>query len=139
MNNDQKIEELKKQIAVKKEQLKTRPKVAYATNGLLKLEDKAYNINVLNYDECFNIVSKLCLANQAIKLANEVLDANKQCEISNYLFEDWIADIKLRMMVLAWDVEKNKLSKMDAKLTELLSEEAKTKGSIDDIAKELGL
>ena len=140
MKNDQKITELRQQIAIKKEQLKTRPKISYITNGLLKLSDtEVYNLNVLNISECFNLVAKLCQINHSVELANFELETNYPCIFNDFLFGEWVSDIHQRMALLNWEVEKGKLTKMDNKLAELLSEEAKTKGSIDDIAKELGL
>lgn len=141
--NDKKIEQYRQTVEAKRADLGERPRPAYATNQLLKLDpndSKKVNLNLINTPaHCVEVTRQLMVQNMAHDEANAALGTDEPFNIDGYAVTQWIDDIKLRLSVIRWNAEKVKLDAMDKKLAGLLSEDAKKSKAIDDIASELGL
>lgn len=136
MKNDEKILELKSQIANKKEVLKKQNKrFNPLTNCIIDFENQKQNIQVLNKDQLVMILVKLnsyLMSAKDLKLTDVVI-------ISGYNINEWIVDIKNRLESMSYKEEENKLKIMEDKLDKLLSEEKKTELEINSIMSELEL
>ena len=130
--NDIKIKSLLKTIEEKRNQLGTKPKVAWKTNGIIKLENATYNINTINSIElCIEIAANLIKNRSAIKEAHLFLEVEYKEDDS---ISDTLSDIKLRANIIRWDIEKKKLQAMESKLKDLRSVDAKTEDALSEIA-----
>jgi hypothetical protein len=52
--------------------------------------------------------------------------------------EDALADLKLRVEMLQWDLEKKKLTTLEKQLKDLRSEDLKTEDALESIVRDLG-
>lgn len=128
--NDDKILDLKKQIDEKKKLLTKVARFTPVTNCSIELRGERYNINVLGREQLILLMIDL---NLFIISACD-LNLEGSIYISGYSIEDWIADIKSRLEVMAYKEEENRLKAMESKLDRLLSNEKKTELEIDEIA-----
>ena len=133
--NDKTIEDYRKKIETKRSKLGTKPKLSYESNGVLILNNKTTNINTLNTIDCRKILAEILL----LKFGEGLVDKELGTEVTEYLLDNYISDIKQKILVNSWQEEKKKLIAMDRKLAELLSDKAKTENAIKDITKELDL
>lgn len=128
--NDKKILELKKQISDKKRSLSTEARFIPITNCSIELRGDRCNINVLTKEQLVLLMIELNLYTMSAKDLGLV----KPVDISGYVIDDWIADIRAKLYVIAYKDEENKLKIMESKLDKLLSNEKKTELEIDEIA-----
>ena len=135
MNNDKTIEDYRKKIEDRRSKLGTKPKISYESNGILILNNTTTNINTLNTIDCRKILAEILL----LKFGEGLVDKELGTEVTEYLLDNYISDIKQKILVNSWQDEKKKLTAMDKKLAELLSDKAKTENAIKDITKELDL
>lgn len=130
--NDDKILELKKVIEKKKEDLKKIKKFSPVTNLVLHLEDKTYNLNVLDYDSLRFLL---------IKLNSYLLSAHNlsmdDFEISGYLLSDWLDDIRGKILMLEMRKKETELKMLENKLESMLSDDKKTELELEQIAEML--
>lgn len=139
-NNDAQIKELRTKIDAKRAELGEKPRLSYETNGVLPLDGNKFNLNTLrDLAACVDLASQLIVRKEAQDKANEVLGTNVQIDFGSYTIDQWLRDIKLRVSQMNWEHENKKLQAMDAKLADLLSEDAKTAEALSNIAGELGL
>lgn len=140
-NNDDKIKQYRKTVEAFRKKIGDSPKLQYATNGVLILDGGKFNLNLLNsIDACIDVASQLINRDQSYLKACSALGLpEKNLMLGNYPVTDWIGDIRQRVDMITWRTEKTKLDTMDAKLKELMSEEAKTADVLSDIANELGI
>jgi hypothetical protein len=130
--NDNKIKELLKSIEQKKEKMGAKPKPSWKTNGIVAER----NINTINsVDVCVELASQLIGKKESYDKACEFLGVKKE---SNTDIDDSLSDLKVRVQIIQWDVEKRKLNAMEMQLKDLRSEDAKTEDELDDIVKALG-
>lgn len=127
--NDKRILELKSQIEKKKETLDLSLKFLPITNCSIELDETRYNIQTLGKDTLVSIMIRL---NSYLLSAK---DLGLECEfnISGYSLEDWITDIKSRLVIINNKEEERKLKIMEDKLSKLLSEDKKVELEIDEI------
>lgn len=138
MSNDAKIAQYREALESKRSELGEKPKLAYGTNALLELDGARINLNTLSSEEeCVKIASQLLSQDQLAKLANEALGTKVTLKFGDFTVTQWLADLKLRVSLIAWERKKKKLNAMDAQLKSLMSEDAKTADAIADIAKQL--
>jgi hypothetical protein len=140
--NDTKVKQFREAVNAFREKIGKRPRISYTTNGILTLDGGKFNLNLLNsISACVDVTSQIISKNDTYVLACEVLGVPvKEAPLySGYTIDDWIGDIKQRVELIQWDIEKSKLDAMDKKLSKLMSEEARTANELDLIAKELGL
>lgn len=138
--NDKQIKEYRQKVEAKRAQLGEKPRLAYETNGMLPLDGNKYNLNTLrNIEGCVDLASQLISRRDAQDVANKHLGTDVQITFGGFTINQWLDDIKIRVNLMKWEVENKKLQAMDAKLAELLSDDAKTADAIAEIAGELGL
>jgi hypothetical protein len=96
----------------------------------LELDGVRYNLNVLDTDQLFYVAAKL----QALVLGAESLwMKSDNVVIGGYKVADWLTDVKARIETVAVKLEESKLRQLDAKLRDLLSEDARTDLALNDI------
>jgi endonuclease V-like protein UPF0215 family len=128
--NDNKILELKAQIAKKKEELsKKKNRFVPITNCSIDFDGARLNIQTLTKEQLQMMLIRL---HMYIKSAQE-LNMVDVCNFSGYNVCDWVEDIKSKLNVLSFKDEENKLKMMEAKLEKMLSDEKKTELELAEI------
>lgn len=131
-SNDEKIKVLLQTIDTKKGLLGSKPVGRLRTNGVI--EEK--NIHTISsIDVCVELASKLIGKKYAYEKACEFLGVEVR-ESGNEI-DDALEDLKLRVMILKWDIEKKKLSALEKQLKDLRSEDLKTEDALTAILKDL--
>lgn len=129
--NDKTIVELKRKIEEKKSELKATERFSPITNCTLDLDGVHYNIGVLSKEIIFPLIVKL----NAYRLSAK--DLELEGEISGYKLEDWIKDLRARLMIINRRAEQLRLEQMEKRLHDLLSVETKIGLEIEEIGKSL--
>jgi hypothetical protein len=120
--NDARILKMKEQIAVKKEELAKIPaRFLPKTNCVLDFNGSRRNIQTFTEEELIGTMIQL---HSLIKSAEE-LDILDGYFMSGYHVTDWMEDIKAKLSILKRKGEEQKLKAMEAKLTQMLSEDKK--------------
>lgn len=128
--NDERILELRKQIAAKKEKIGKIGRFTAVTNCSLELDGVRYNLNVLNKEQLLQVLIRLnayFMSAKALKIVTDV-------EYSGYKLDEWITDVNSKLEILNKKDEEKKLSAMEAKLEKLLSDEKQVELELDNIA-----
>lgn len=130
--NDEKIKALLQSIEQKKEQIGSKPKAIWKTNGVI--EER--NINTItSIDVCVAIAAQLMGKKDSQEKACEFLGVEvKDCGSD---LDDALADLKLRVQMIQWDAEKKKLGVLEKQLKDLRSEDLKTEDALEAITKDL--
>ena len=131
--NDTVILNLKKKIDEKKKALKGAEKFSPVTNCSLEMDGIRNNIQVLNKEQIVFLLMKL----QSYKTAAEVLGVLEDAFVSGYKIDDWIVDLKSKLMIVNRKVEESRLRVLEDKLDALLSNEKKVELELKDIADSL--
>lgn len=126
--NDTKIIELKKLIACKKDFLKELEKFQPATSCRLMLDGMNYDLRTCDLDT----LSWLLLKLNAYRMSADDLGL-VGLEIGGSKITDWLNDARQRRLILNKRQEEVKLRGLEAKLTDLLSDEKKTELIIDEV------
>lgn len=129
MNNDERILELKKQIAEKKEKLGKTLRFAPITNCIIELDGSRLNIQAMAHEQLIALMVKV----HAYFTSAKSLGVADQYVISGYKADEWITDIKSKIDVLARKEEEKTLAEMESKLSRLLSDGKKVELEIDAI------
>ncbi|MCK9567433.1 hypothetical protein M0R72_00620 [Candidatus Pacearchaeota archaeon] len=131
--NDAKIKALLQTIETKKEQMGTKPRAVWRTNGVI--EEK--NINTISSIEvCISLAAGLLMRKGSYEKACEFLGL--AVEVAGTDIDDALADLKLRVEILKWDIERKKLTALERQLKDFRSEDLKTEDALDAIMKDLG-
>lgn len=130
--NDTRILELKKQIDAKEALLKKTEKWAPTTNCNLTLDGQNTNIQALQIDQLGYLAARLKSYSDAAQGMGYML------RVGAYTAQEWIEDIRGKMLHMDRQNELNRLKIMKANMDELLSSEKKTELMLDNMAKELG-
>lgn len=125
--NDKKIIELKKQVELKKKEIKKAKRFSPITNCSIEVDGVRHNINVLNKTQLVDLLVKLTM----YKIASESLKI--KYSISGYSVNDWIEDINSKLDLINVKEEENNLKSMEDKLDMLLSNEKKVELELDEI------
>ena len=133
MINDERIMNLKLQIKEKEDSMKKAKKFVPVTNCSVEMNGVRFNINTMNREGLIELLIRL----NSLRLSAIDLGFEKECMLSGYNVEDWIADIEARLEVLAYSIEKSKLQALERKLHELLSTDKKVELEIDSIINSL--
>lgn len=128
--NDSKILELKKQIEEKKSKIDKSSRFAPITTCSIELDGVRYNINTFTKELIVIMLVKL----NSYAMSAKELNLLKECNISGFNVQDWIADLKSKLDFMCRKEEETKLKTMEAKLDQLLSDEKKTEMELDEIA-----
>lgn len=128
--NDTKIKELLAQIEAKKATIGTKPRAVWKTNGLIGSE--RVNINTVNsLATCLELATEVIQKQIARTEAAKILELDEEREINS---TDELDDLKLRVSMIKYDIEKKKLATLEAKLKDLRSNDAKTEDAIAELA-----
>ena len=130
--NDKKIKDLLAAIDKKRKALGIKPKFHLKTNGIIA----GTNINTVNsIDKCIALAAGLLQEKSSIDAARQYLGIpeEKNDEFSTTI-TNGLEDLKLRVQVINWEVEKKKLQGMENKLKDLRSNDAKTEDALNDLA-----
>ena len=141
--NDEMIKQLMAKVAVQKEALGAKPKVAWKTNGVFKYEDKSNYFNINTVSGSGPLVEALAYM---LQKSSMYVEASKQLGVSvpedlgfgGYSIHEWSEDFKMRLSILKWEAKKQELDATQSKLSQLVSEEARTEMELEKIAKSLG-
>lgn len=125
--NDERVLQLKKLIKSKRSELSTQ-KFVPMTNCVLYMEDKKYNLNVLQEKELEFLMVKL----NAYSMSADNLKID--LVISGYGVNEWLADINGKLAVITDKKKRDELKALEAKLDKMLSDEKKTELELDEIA-----
>ena len=125
--NDERVLQLKKLIETKKSELSTQRFVPM-TNCVLDIEDKKYNLNVLQEKELEFLMVKL----NAYSMSADNLKID--LVISGYGVNEWLADISGKLAIIIDKKKRDELKALEAKLDKMLSDEKKTELELDEIA-----
>lgn len=125
--NDEKIVKLQAQIAEKKKALGVN-KFTPITNCSMELRGNRHNLHVQNK----NMLQGLLIELNALKISQDQLGI-QDYELSGYTIEDWMTDIKARLVIVDRKDEEAKLKKMEATLRTLLSADKKAELAIEEI------
>ena len=125
--NDERVLQLKKLIETKKAELSTQRFVPI-TNCVLDMEDKKYNLNVLQEKELEFLMVKL----NAYSMSADNLKIN--LVISGYGVNEWLTDISGKLAIITDKKKRDELKALEAKLDKMLSDEKKTELELDEIA-----
>lgn len=138
--NDDIIKQLMTKVATQKEALGTKPKVSWKTNGVFQF-DKTNHLNMNTVNDSGKLVlalAHLLVQNTSTLEAAKMLNVNPpKFDWSGYSIEDWIEDFKMRLSIISWEAKKAQLDATQAKLSQLVSEEARTEMELENIAKSL--
>lgn len=131
-SNDDKIKEVLATIKAKKESMGERPKPNWKTNGIYQDADGMKNINTItSVDTVVDILGMLLAKQSHNKKAWKALGLpDKEVVYNGFPITDWIEDFKQRAKIIAWNVDKQKLDKLEGQLSDLRSEDAKTEDAI---------
>jgi hypothetical protein len=139
--NDDKIKELMAKVALQKEQLGAKPRVSWKTNGIFKFSPTEHlNLNVVRgSDTLVNALAFLLEKNKSVVEAAKMLGVSAPTfKYNDYTLEDYVEDFKTRLAVIKYEDRKAQLEATEAKLSQLVSEEARTEMEIDKIEKLIG-
>ena len=125
--NDERVLQLKKLIETKKSELSTQRFVPM-TNCVLDMEDKKYNLNILQEKELEFLMVKL----NAYSMSADNLKID--LVISGYGVNEWLADISGKLAIIIDKKKRDELKALEAKLDKMLSDEKKTELELDEIA-----
>lgn len=129
--NDKAIMLLKKQIEEKKTNLKSSEKFVPITNCTLTLDERRYNLNVLEPEVLVQLLMKL----QSYKMAAEALNIDAgQATFSGFKVDDWLTDLQAKYTKVNREREQTRLKALEAKLHTLLSTDKQVELELEDIA-----
>ncbi len=139
--NDDMIKQLMAKVATQKEALGTKPKPSWKTNALFKFNgDTHFNLNTVSDSGKLVVALAHLLAqsDDTAKAAQMLGVAAPKFEWFGYSVEDWVDDFKMRISIIEWEAKKAKLDATQTKLSQLVSEEARTEMELESISKLLG-
>jgi hypothetical protein len=138
--NDERIKQLMTEVEDRKAKLGAKPKATWLTNGVFKYNSNEYfNLNTIqNSDKLVEALSFLINKTRDQEEAAQLLGVPEPSfEWGGYSIQDWLADFKTRLSIVTWESNKAKLDGTQAKLAQLVSEEARTEMELDSISKSI--
>jgi hypothetical protein len=140
--NDVVIKELLTKVEKQRAELGPRPKSSLVTNGVVRNPDMgamsmSLSLNMMSKDQVIATFSKMLRDRDDIEYACDELGVKPESD-SVYTIEQWKEDFVTRLSVIEWNEKKVKLDKTEAQLKALVSEEARTSDTLEEIAKLLG-
>lgn len=135
--NDAAIKELMEKVEEQKAGLGKREKVAWQTNGIFKRDaDNFFNLNtVSNFNILAFALGFLIREESSFQEACQRLGIVGEFKWDGYSVKDWEEDFKTRVKLVEWDNRKKQLEATQKRLSQLVSEEARTEMELDDIKK----
>jgi hypothetical protein len=138
--NDTRIKELKAKVEEQKVKLGKKPRATFLTNAVFNDENggpSPVNLNVLrSKEDIVKFAAKLVGLQSNHEKACNLLDIDIiPLVVSRYPVSDWLEDVKTRVKIIEFEENQKKLDATQAKLDQLLSEDAKTELALEDIEK----
>lgn len=127
LNNDSVILELKKQIEQKKKDLRGVENFKPVTNCSLMIGPDRVNLHAANEE----LLTGTLVQINAIRMS--AADLGISFTYQGFTAEDWISDIKAKLLILNKRNEETRLKVLETKLTDLLSAEKKTELVINEL------
>lgn len=136
--NDGKIKLMMAKVAEMKKNLGEKPRAVLKTNGLVEVDGKKMNINVMSADEIVLVFGNLLSEEKAVsEAANKLGVSDYTFKVSGFTLADWETDFKNRVANLEYQKRKAKLDATEAQLKSLMSEDARTEAALEEIEKGL--
>lgn len=128
--HDEKIKVLLAKVEEQKNNLGTKPKASWETNGIFKYPEPSNYFNLNTVREAQPLVDALAFLLERDVMQREAAEKlgvpAKQFSWNGYTLAEWEKDFKRRIDILSWEERKAKLDETKKKLGTLVSEEAKT-------------
>ena len=131
--NDAAILQLKKEIVEKRKVLVDTPKFSPKTNCSIEIDGTRYNIQTLSKDVAIHLLVKL----NSYRMSAYELVPLKDYNISGFNINEWITDLKAKLVDINRKSEDGKLKAMEKRLHELLSSDKKAELEIKEIMESL--
>lgn len=128
--NDERILELRKQIASKRGKINSVGRFNPVTNCSLELDGERFNLNVLRVNELQKLLIKLTAYYEAAKK----LELSSEADYSGYKLHEWKEDVEGKLNALRNLEERKNLVMMETKLEKMLSDEKQVELELDSIA-----
>lgn len=122
-NNDRVILQLQKDIKTKQSLIEKADRFSPITHCTLKIYGEVWNINVMNLEELQHIFAT-CLT---------LLNVGVNYKISGFKLSDWIEDLNSKIAVKTITQEKQRLTELENKLKQLLTNETKVSLELENI------
>lgn len=138
--HDDKIKLLLAKVEEQQNNLGTKPKASWTTNGIFKYKDgNFFNLNTVR--DAQPLVEALACLLEKESLHQQAAE-RLGVTIKPFLWDgnslaDWEKDFKKRLDIIGWEGRKTQLDDTKKKLKSLVSEEAKTEMELEDIEKSL--
>ena len=126
--HDEKVQALLKQVNDKKKSLGTKPRGNW-NNGVID----GQNINTATIDKCVELAAKLISEKASVTDACVFLGLDPDINKRTSVIDGALEDLKLRVAILNYDLEKRKLAVLEKQLKDLRSEDLKTADALSDI------
>lgn len=132
VNNDARIEALKKIIEEKKANIaeKDQP-VKFITKKILNFEGVVHNFNVLAKSDIAVLIGKLMGIGHGLSTYDE--DLFEYAIIDGHHISDWVSDLNAQIQSIIVKEEKKTLKALEAKLDTYFSEDKKVQMELDEI------
>lgn len=141
--HDDKIKVLLATVELQKNNLGTKPRASWKTNGIFKYKDSAPHFNINTARDPQQLVDALAYLLEKQGLQSQAahrLDVDlKPMEWDGYPVSEWESDFKQRVEILKWEARKAQLTATETKLQSRISEDAKTEKELEEIEKSMGL
>jgi len=137
--NDAAIKELMKKVEEQKAGLGKKEKASWQTNGIFKFDSSSFfNLNTINDPgRLVEALAHLIAKEQAFEMACSRLGIKEIAAFKwdGYSVDEWENDFKTRIKIVEWDNKKRQLDETKKRLSQLVSEEARTEMELEDIKK----
>ena len=137
--NDAVIKELMAKVEQQKAGLGKRAKATLQTNGIFKFNSTSFfNLNTIA--EPYRLVEALgflIAKSEAFKVARLKLGVEAEFKWDDYTVDEWESDFKTRISLIDWDNKKKQLEETQKRLSQLVSEDARTEMELENITKAL--
>lgn len=132
VNNDARIEALKKVIEEKKNIIaeKDHP-VKFITKKILSFDGVVYNFNVLSKADIAVLIGKLMGIGRGLDSYDE--DLFEYAIIDGHHISEWVSDLNTQIQNIFVKEEKKTLKALEAKLDTFFSEDKKVQMELDEI------
>lgn len=124
--NDKKVMQLKDKLEKRKFELKNKPVFNPKTNCIFTMFGQKYNLHVMNGFELSMIFSWLKNLN------------NENMLLEGFEVKDWMTDIMNIMVKNDYINQENEIKKLEKRLDNLISDDAKTEIEIEKLSKIIG-
>ncbi len=141
-NIDKKIEELFTVVQMQKQEVEKAEKETkrgWNTNCSFKLYSSTpVNLMTANEDSIIKACAELLTWKDSMTKALDILGLKKSFSHDGYTVEQWLEDFQKRVATIHLKEKKDKLKKLEERLTSIVSPEQKRQMELQSIMKDLG-